>query len=294
MMRRVPSLCRRLFGLVAFAVFAAGGLIAAPAALATCLPMAGLPQPKLMPATLSNVPPAVAPRHALKAQAGRGPQLPDGVVEITYVGHSSFVIRTPADVAAVTDYNGFNRPPFIPDIVTMNRAHSSHYTDYVEPEVTHVLRGWDDLEGKPYIDVQLRDTRVRNVPTNIRDGAGGTEYAGNSIFVFETAGLCIAHVGHLHHTLTPEQRGRIGEVDVLMVPIDDGMTMPQALVAEVVTQLDPAVVMPMHYFGYGQVQSFIDLMAARGFGSQFAGGNIVRLTKRTLPKRTVLVLMSEF
>ena len=56
---------------------------------------------------------------------------------------------------------------------------------------------------------------MRNVPTNIRTLDGGTERHGNSIFIFEVANLCIAHLGHLHHTLTQQQLNEIGRVDVV-------------------------------------------------------------------------------
>ena len=62
--------------------------------------------------------------------------------------------------------------------------------------------------------------RIRNVVTNIRTWSGGTEHDGNSIFVFQTADLCIAHLGHLHHTLTPEHLKQIGRIDVVLVPVD--------------------------------------------------------------------------
>ena len=61
---------------------------------------------------------------------------------------------------------------------------------------------------------------MRNVPTNIRDYAGGTERHGNSIFIFEMANLCIAHLGHLHHTLNQQQLNEIGRVDIVLVPVD--------------------------------------------------------------------------
>ena len=66
----------------------------------------------------------------------------------------------------------------------------------------------------------------RNIPTNIRMwGEGGTRLNGNSIFIFEVADLCLVHLGHLHHELTREDLGVLGEVDVLMVPVDGGVTL---------------------------------------------------------------------
>ncbi len=65
-----------------------------------------------------------------------------GNVQLTYIGHSSFIIETAAGVTAVTDYNGYIKPPFIPTVVSMNNAHSTHYTDFPEAQIKHVLKGW--------------------------------------------------------------------------------------------------------------------------------------------------------
>src|SRR5262249_45521802 len=128
-------------------------------------------------------------------------------VRVTYAGHSTFLIETPRLVRIATDYNDYVRPPVLPDIVTMNHAHSTHYTDRPHPAIKHVLRGWGPSPDQPARhDISFQDVRVRNVPTNIRDWvSGGTERHGNSIFIFETAQMCIAHLGHLHHTLNQQQ-----------------------------------------------------------------------------------------
>src|SRR6516165_10783507 len=136
-------------------------------------------------------------------------------VRITYIGHSTFLIESPRLVRIATDYNNYVRPPVLPDIITMNHAHSTHYTDSPDLAIKHVLRGWTP-DGRPADhDITFQDVRVRNVPTNIRDWSGGTERHGNSIFVFEIAQMCIAHLGHLHHTLTQQQLNEIGVVGVV-------------------------------------------------------------------------------
>src|SRR6202034_4016398 len=132
-------------------------------------------------------------------------------VRITHVGHATFLIASPELVRIETDYNDYVRPPVLPDIATMNHAHETHYTDHPDPAIKYVLRGWGASPSEPAIwDLQYRDVRVRNVPTNIRDPFGGTERYGNSIFIFEIGSLCIAHLGHLHHTLTQAQLNEIG------------------------------------------------------------------------------------
>ena len=105
---------------------------------------------------------------------------------------------------------------------------------------------------KPAIwDLKYRDVRVRNVPTNIRNNfTGGTERYGNSIFIFEIANLCIAHLGHLHHTLTQAQLNAIGRVDVVMAPVDGSYTLDLDGIMEVLTALKAQLIIPMHFFGW--------------------------------------------
>src|SRR5438093_1719702 len=124
----------------------------------------------------------------------------DKAVAISFLGHASFLIESPQGVTIVTDYNGMIRAPLAPDIVTMNNAHPTHYTDDVEPAVKYVLRGWNPAGGSAVHNLEYRDVKIHNVATNRRD-FGATQYNANSIFVFDVADLCIAHLGHLHHTL---------------------------------------------------------------------------------------------
>ena len=185
-----------------------------------------------------------------------------GEVRITYVGHSTFAIESPEGVMAATDYSDYFRPVTLPTIVTMNHAHSSHFTYRPDPGIRHVLRGWAHEGRTPSFDVQERDMRVRNVPTNIRDG-GATEFSGNSIFIFEVSGLCIAHLGHLHHTLTPDHLKAIGQVDILMAAVDGSWTLDLDGIVEVITQLQPKVVIPMHFITEYSLQRFLSHIGNR-------------------------------
>src|SRR3978361_2310016 len=151
--------------------------------------------------------------------------LSDDVVEITFLGHASFAIVSPAGVRAVTDHNGINIPVDPPDIATMNHAHSTHYTIDPDQRIAHVLHGWAEGGRTPVVDLTVRDMHVSNLPKNIRTWGGETELYGNSIFVFETGGLCIAHLGHLHHLLQPADLNTLGHIDVTMVAVDGGYTM---------------------------------------------------------------------
>src|SRR5690606_30817231 len=63
-------------------------------------------------------------------------------VTITYAGHSTYVIETPAGVRIATDYSGIYGSVPLPDVVTMNKAHSTHHTMHPDPAIEHVLHGW--------------------------------------------------------------------------------------------------------------------------------------------------------
>src|SRR5262249_53573059 len=125
--------------------------------------------------------------------------------------------------------------------------------------IKHVLRGWGPTPDQPARhDITLRDVRVRNVPTNIRDWRGGTERHGNSIFIFEIANMCIAHFGHLHHTLTQQQLNEIGRIDVVFVPVDGSYTLDLDGMVEVLRALKAPQMIPMHFFSTFTLQRFLD------------------------------------
>ena len=211
-------------------------------------------------------------------------------VRITYIGHSTFLIESPQLVRIATDYNGYIKPPVLPDIVTMNHAHPTHYTDNPDPGIKFVLRGWAQDEKPARIDMTYKDVRVRNVPTNIRSWGGGTERHGNSIFIFEMANLCIAHLGHLHHTLNQQQLDEIGRIDVVMVPVDGSMTLDLEGMVEVITALKAPLIIPMHFFSSFTLQAFLDRLGKQFDVATNDTPSIV-VSKATLPaKPKVLVL----
>jgi L-ascorbate metabolism protein UlaG (beta-lactamase superfamily) len=223
------------------------------------------------------------PRVMLAAAA------PD-TLTVTFLGHASFLIETPGGVRAVTDYNGTNVPADPPDIATMNHAHSTHYTDHPDPRIPHVLHGWRD-DGKPAsIDLTVGDLHVGNLPTNIRDWQGGTEVYGNSIFLFESAGVCIAHLSHLHHLLTDQDLVLLGHVDVVMAPVDGVYTMSQQDVAAVLEQIHPRLVLPMHYFMRSVVARFVDLVREH-YAVQISDSPILRISRASLPERPTIVVL---
>src|ERR1700704_4540604 len=160
------------------------GLLIAPAAAAEplrseCLAMANAP-PRATPVSF---------RVAAKADE----------VAITYVGHSTYYIDTPGGVRIATDFNGAYRTGRLPDVVTMNRAHSTHYTLFPDPKIKHVLQGWGENGQPAHIGLRVDDVYIRNVTTDIRryygEGTSGEMIKdGNSIFIFEVPCLFSGHL----------------------------------------------------------------------------------------------------
>ena len=212
----------------------------------------------------------------------------EATVGITFLGHASFWIETAGGVTAITDYNGVHVGPDTPDIVTMNNAHRTHFTDSPDPAIEHVLRGWNPAGGVAEHDLDQGDLRVRNIPTSVH-GRTGIHANSNSIFVFEVEDLCIAHLGHLHHVLTDMHLGELGLIDILLVPVDGSFTIGQPLMRRVIDQIGPSVVIPMHYFGRASLDRFLDLMSDE-WTIAVAEGSSVAYDRLTLPHRQVQVL----
>jgi L-ascorbate metabolism protein UlaG (beta-lactamase superfamily) len=258
--------------------------------LASAQSAAPAPTPEMTEACPGLV---AADRPRVVPAASRLVALNTDQVRLTFIGHATFLIESPQLVRVATDYNDYVRPPVLPDIVTMNHAHSTHYTDRPDPAIKYVLRGWGATPDQPAIwDLKYRDVRVRNVPTNIRSyyGSTVTERHGNSIFIFEMANLCIAHLGHLHHTLTQQQLDEIGRLDIVMVPVDGTYTLDVEGMMEVLTALKAPLMIPMHFFGGYTLDRFLD-RARKQWDVETAAIPSIVVSKATLPTNPkVLVL----
>jgi L-ascorbate metabolism protein UlaG (beta-lactamase superfamily) len=240
--------------------------------------------PDAKPEMLETCPGLVASERPPFIRAAVRQGLAPNEARITYAGHSTFLIESPKLVRIATDFNDYVRPPVLPDIATMNHAHSTHYTDRPDPDIKFVLRGWR-ADGKPANhDMTYSDVHVRSISTNIRDWAGGTEKNGNSIFVFEVGSLCIAHLGHLHHTLTQQQLNDIGHIDVLLVPVDGGFTLDLEGMVEVVQAMKAPLMVPMHYFSTFTLNRFLQRVSQK-YDVEFAETPSFIVSKTTLPTK---------
>ncbi|MEJ8572627.1 MBL fold metallo-hydrolase [Microbaculum marinum] len=232
----------------------AGLLAALPAAPASAQDV----EPERCPRLIAYDPPRVVPAAFRLVQAEAGSD-----VRLTYVGHSTFLIESPAGVTIATDYNDMVRPTVVPRIATMNIAHSSHHSYNPDPGIEHLLPGWK-RDGEPAKwELTVDDVWLRNVTTNIRGGFAETERDANSMFVFEVAGLCILHLGHLHHVLTGDHLKALGRIDVVLAPVDGSYTLDVEGMIETLQDLQAPLIIPMHYFGSSTLNRFLVRMGAQ-------------------------------
>lgn len=263
---------------------------------------------RLLAALLLSAVPAFAqertPSHCIAIAAGDAAVVPVSLQEglepdsvlIRYIDHASFAIVTADGTVAVTDYTGYlGTQDLVPDVVTMNNAHRTHWTATPDPRIAHVLRGWPEGAGVPDHRLDLGSMLVRNVTTDTRGPFGeGALRDGNSIFIFEAGGLCIGHLGHLHQIPDDAQYASIGRLDVVMVPVDGGYTMSTEAMAEVVSRLRASVVIPMHWFSGASLTTFLQEMEGQ-FQIVETGGPDLELSLQDLPgSPTIMVLQPEY
>lgn len=213
-------------------------------------------------------------------------------VRLSYIDHSMYLIEAPDGTRIVTDYTGFiGVVDLVPDVVTMNNAHDSHFTVYPDPAIPHVLEGWARRGKAAEHRLEVGEVLIRNVPTDVRSPFGqGARKDGNSIFVFEVAGLCIGHLGHLHHEPDEAQYAALGRLDVVMAAVDGGLTLDLPTMTRVLKRLKSSVVLPMHWFSPFSLERFLDGMADE-FEIRRAAGHEVVVSLRTLPDRPTVIAL---
>lgn len=230
--------------------------------------------------------PPVTPRAIPVALLGQDAS--SRAVVIQWVGHSSFLIATPGGTTALTDPNSGHPPAIAPDVVTISNEHLTHNQAWVVPGNPRVLRGRTPAGAWVEVNVAVGDLSIKNLP-----GSGGTAPnvpAHNTIFVFRAEGLCIVHLGNLRGPLSEEQRRRIGRPDVLMVPIDGHWTLTYDQIALTISQLKPAVVLPMHYDFPEHAQRFIGFIKET-VPVRTQAERMLKLTRGTLPASSEVIVL---
>jgi L-ascorbate metabolism protein UlaG (beta-lactamase superfamily) len=210
-------------------------------------------------------------------------------VTLTWLGQSCFLLETAAGTRVVIDPIpkgiGYDLPVGLrADAVTVSHEHGDHNNIALVTGRPRVFRGLTaDKKGWTKIDDKVKDVGIRAVGV-YHDDKRGTERGLNTVFVFEVAGLRIAHLGDLGHLLDDKQLSAIGSVDVVMVPVGGVFTIDADRATRVIDQLRPRlVIVPMHY------RTPVSTISQLAPIDEFLAGkaNVRRLSKNVLPVTAV-------
>jgi len=196
---------------------------------------------------------AVAVVAVLLALAARATAAPPAS-KLTWFGQACFLLETPAGTRILMDPIskgiGYEVPQgFKADIVTISHEHSDHNNvAFVSANKPRIIRGLTaDKKGWTRVDEKLKDVSIRSVGV-YHDGERGAVRGLDTVFIFETGGVRIAHLGDLGHVLNADQLAAIGAVDVLLIPVGGKFTIDGLDATRVIEQLRPRImVIPMHY-----------------------------------------------
>lgn len=164
-------------------------------------------------------------------------------MEISYLGHSSFRIRTSLGFVVTDPFDskmvGLKYSGVEADIVTISHDHADHNQYQRVKGVKRVVNGPGEYEiaGISIIGIE-----------SFHDDKKGELRGKNTIYVIEAEGLRLCHLGDLGHTLSQELVEEIGGIDILMVPVGGGgFTIGAKEASQVVMDIEPKIVIPMHY-----------------------------------------------
>lgn len=175
------------------------------------------------------------------------------VAYLTWYGQSCFMLESANGTRVVMDPVAANMGYLPPadlhaDAVTISHDHPDHSNLALLQGKPRVFRGLTaDKKGWVKIADKVKDITIRSVGV-YHDQQHGTDFGLDTVFIFETGGVRIAHLGDLGHPLTDQQISAIGSVDVVLVPVGGGSTVDAQTATYVVDQIRPRLmVIPMHF-----------------------------------------------
>lgn len=209
-------------------------------------------------------------------------------MEITWLGHACFKIRGTQATIITDPYSpdlGYSLDKPAARIVTVSHQHSGH--SYVQ-----------GVSGEPKLITGPGEYEVSGVPitgmATFHDDEEGRKRGKNTAYLIEINEVAVCHLGDLGHMLTTGQMEEVGNVDVLLLPVGGVSTINAATAAEIVRQLEPKVVIPMHYktealnWMLEPVDGFLKEMGAKGLTPKPK----LLVTKANLPTSTQVFLLT--
>lgn len=207
---------------------------------------------------------------------------------ITWLGQACFKIQSGSTIIIIDPYDakiGFELPRCHADIVLVTHGHFDHANSAAFPDAKHVITG----PGEYNLDGIL----VRGVQT-YHDAVQGQQRGLNTIYKIEIEGMSLLHMGDFGETeVRPETLETIGAIDILMIPVGGTYTLDGAQAASIAKQIDPKIIIPMHYLTPGLSiplagpELFLTTMGTEGTKPQ----EKLEVTKETIAGRRQEVIL---
>lgn len=202
-------------------------------------------------------------------------------MDITYLGHSSFKLRgkqaTVVTDPFTTSMVGLPFPKHTTaDIVTVSHDHEDH-------------NAASAIEGNPFIISGPGEYEVKGVGVVglgvYHDDAGGAKRGKNTIYRIEIDGISVVHLGDIGHELSVSEVDSLDGIDVLFVPVGGIYTIDAATAVKVVGEVEPFIVIPMHYMVAGLDQkTFAGLSGVDAFLKEMGKSDVTPLPKLSITK----------
>jgi len=213
-------------------------------------------------------------------------------MQISYFGHSSFKIKTKTAVLVTDPYSlkvGFKMPKVEAEIVTVSHDHFDH--NFVKA-----------VKGRPFIingpgEYEIKEVGVHGLAT-YHDTKEGKERGNNTVYLITAEDLTICHLGDLGHQLSAKMVEEMGEIDVLLIPVGGQFTIGPKRAVEVITQVEPRIVIPMHYrTKRHQAEGFSKLLPIEAFlkqiGVEYKKEEKLVVSKSGLEEEMEVVVLKE-
>ena len=209
-------------------------------------------------------------------------------MEINWLGHSCFLIRGKEKTIIADPYHpdlGYRLGEPEADIVTVSHFHPGHsYIAGVANEPKLI---------KSPGEYEIGGTFITGVAT-FHDDRKGDLRGKNTIYIIEMDGITLCHLGDLGHPLDPRLIEEIGDIDILFLPVGEVSTMPIDTAVEIVRQLEPHIIIPMHYKteaftgDLSPVDKFLDKMRIR----ELEARPKLSITSSSLPSSTQTIVLN--
>lgn len=211
-------------------------------------------------------------------------------MEITWFGHSCFRLSERTLATVVTDpfdssIAGYESLKLKADIVTISHDAPGHSFASAVKGKSHVITTPGEYEiGGVFITGVQTNGHVKHTPEEPR----------NTLYVFDYNGVNIAHLGDLRRVPSQTEIEALGNVQIALVPVGGGGGLSAAKAAEVVSLLEPGIVIPMHY---GTPASLINLAPLSKFLKEMGLGEVepqesLKVTSSTVPEETKVVVLA--